>query len=114
MTWSKEALIELATDTAKSRGLNVNHFLAVIAGESGWDAAIQSGYPDPTGPNGQEDSWGVAQINLPANRSVTRAMAQNPLYAVPFMADAWAAGLATHWSQWRLLKAKYGNEEWPL
>lgn len=111
--WTKDALVELATKDAEAGNLNVNRFLAVINRESGWDYSIQSNYPDPTGPNQKEDSWGLVQVNLPQNASTTRAMAQDPAYALSFMADAWETGLADHWTAYRQLQAKYGEGIWP-
>ena len=37
----------------------------------------QSHYPDPSGPNGREDSWGIWQINLPSHPTVTREQAMD-------------------------------------
>lgn len=113
MVWTKDALETLATEDAESAGLNANHFRAVITRESGWDISIQSQYPDSTGPNGKEDSWGISQINLPANPEVSLEMAQNPSFALSFMAEAWKGGQASKWSAWGQLKAEYGDGVWP-
>lgn len=111
--WTKDALVALATEDAESRGLNANHFRAVINRESGWSTDIQSAYPDSSDPSGHEPSFGIAQINLPANASTTLKMADDPVYALGFMADRWKEGLAGHWTQYRLLEARYGDGAWP-
>ena len=74
---------------------------------------LQSEFKDSAGPNGREDSWGVAQINLKWNPDITRAEAQDPLFALPWAAKQWVAGNAHHWTEWRVLEQKYGDGTWP-
>lgn len=97
---------ELAEAAAIKYGLNVEHFKAVIACESHWKTNVQSQYPDPTGPNGKEDSWGLVQIHLPSHREVTRAEAIDPAFAVEWMAKEWAVDRAYEWTCWRTLYAQ--------
>ncbi len=66
--------------------------------ESGFDPSIQSLYPDPTGPNGREDSWGIAQIHLPDHPSITRAQALDPDFALDFMAREFSLGHGNNWT----------------
>lgn len=51
----------------------------------------------------RENSWGLAQIHLPDWPGVSRAEAQDPEFAIRFMAEKFATGGAPLWSCWRLL-----------
>lgn len=68
------------------------------------DVTIQSKWPDKTGPNGKEDSWGVSQIHLPDHPEVTREMAQDPVFAIDYAAQMFAEGRANQFTCYRLLK----------
>lgn len=70
-----------------------------------WDFTAQS---DIVTKGVREDSWGGAQIHLPAHPSVSKAQAQDPDFAVRFMAEAFAADRASMWTCWRSLRAS-GN-----
>jgi hypothetical protein len=73
------------------------------------DIKIQSGYRDTSGPNGKEDSWGVAQIHLPAHRDISKEQAQDPVFAINWTAQQFASGGASQWTCYRLIKAN----QWP-
>lgn len=96
-------LQELASTTAARYGVSGSDMAKVISCESGWSASAQSGYLDPSGPNGRENSWGIAQINLDAHPEVTRAEATDPAWALDWMARQWAAGDARLWTCYRKL-----------
>lgn len=103
--------MQLATNVAEAHHLNVNHFLGTIFRESSWSIDVQSGYKNPDGT--QERSFGLAQINLDSNPNVTIAQADDPNFALEFMASQWDAGRQSHWHGWRELEAEYGNAPWP-
>lgn len=65
------------------------------------DPHLQSWHPDPTGPNGRENSWGLSQIHLDYHPSVTREQAQDPQFAAEFMAKKFSQGQANLWTCWR-------------
>lgn len=95
-------LIPLAEQIAGDYGLNKDEFLSVIECESaGWQN-IQSFVPG-YGPNGREDSWGLAQIHLPDHPEVTRKQALNPEFALEWMAYRWEKGHQSDWSCWNQL-----------
>lgn len=48
---------------------------------------VQSSVKDPSGPNGREDSWGIAQIHLPSHPDVSREEAMNEEFAIKWMAQ---------------------------
>lgn len=50
----------------------------------------------------RENSWGLSQINLTAHPDVTLEQAQDPDFAVRYMAREFAAGNASAWTCWRL------------
>lgn len=52
----------------------------------------------------QEKSYGLVQIHLPDHPEITKEQAQNPDFAVSFMASEFSTGHASAWSCWRLLK----------
>ena len=67
------------------------------------EPGLQSWHPDPTGPNGQEDSWGISQIHLPSWPHITRSQAKDPAFSAEFMAEKFAAGSAYLWTCYRKL-----------
>lgn len=84
----------LITEASEKYGVNRDHFFKTLDCESEgfFDVRTQSFVPDPTGPNGREDSWGVAQIHLPDHLDITKAQAQDPEFAIPWAAQEFAAG----------------------
>ena len=72
--------------------------MEVIECESGFNATIQSFHPDPNGPNGREDSWGLVQINLPSHTEVTREQAQDWKFSLGFIKNNFKAGKKIKWS----------------
>lgn len=92
-------------------GLNANHFRATIAGESGWNAMVQSKYLKKDGT--PEKSFGLCQLNLDARPEITLEQADNPLFCLPLMAQEFSEGKAYHWSKWNEYEQEYGNGIWP-
>lgn len=91
---------------AAKHGLNADmqaRLYQTLSRESAGFTARQSQIPNPNGPNGREDSWGCAQIWLPAHPSVTRAQALNPEFAVDFAARNFSQGRASMWTEYRKL-----------
>lgn len=93
---SKQELVTLATTIARARHLNVDHFLKTIACESNWDAQA-------LGDSGQ--SHGLVQIYAPAHPTITIEQANDPSFALQFMANEWSKDNAAIWSCWRQLYA---------
>lgn len=89
---------EYASTTAKNAGLSPVRFQKVIQCESNWVATS-------TGDNGT--SFGMVQIHLPAHPDVTLAEADDPYFAINFMAHAWQNGNENWWSCYTIL---YGNK----
>ena len=56
--------------------------------------AIQSQVPDPHGPGGHENSWGLAQIWLDpgGHPEITKAQATDPAFAIDFAGKLFATG----------------------
>mgnify|MGYP001562057334 CR=1 FL=1 len=109
---SKEALesAPLSTTTIERMVKNAQQkynlddsFYRTLRCESAGFKNIQSQVQSATGPGGKEDSWGVAQIYLPAHQTITRAEALNPHFAVEWAAEQFAAGKAYLWTCYRLL-----------
>lgn len=74
----------------------------VLKCESGFNS-IQSRVPSIKGPNGREDSWGVAQIHLPAHPTVALEEAMDPEFAIEWTAQQFALGKQTMWTCYRTL-----------
>lgn len=92
-----------AEDLARSAQLRhglPDSFFETLRCESGFRNR-QSEIPDPRGPNGYEDSWGIAQIHLPDHPNVTRAQALDPAWAAEWAAEQFAAGNAHLWTCYR-------------
>lgn len=102
----QSSLVDGATAIAKSRGLNVDHFLKVVGCESGWDPSIQSGY---IGPKGREDSWGLVQINLPSHKDITKDQALDPVFSLRYMANEWSRDRYRQWSCYGMME----KQGWP-
>lgn len=51
----------------------------------------------------RENSWGLAQIHLDAHTSITKKQAQNPIFAIEFMAKNFSQGVKGKrmWTCWR-------------
>ena len=64
----------------------------------------QSQIPDTSGPNGYENSWGIAQFNLPSDlktadgREITKEIAIVPVEAIDAAAYNFSIGNAGRWS----------------
>lgn len=105
--WDQESVKTYAAQVAEEYGLNVERFLATLACENHFKAKGQSQHPqlqkiplwyvmqgDPL----KEQSFGSAMINLPSHPTVTKEMAEDPYFAIPWMADKWVKGYARWWS----------------
>lgn len=67
------------------------------------DPKLQSYHPDPTGPNGREDSWGIVQIHLPSWKGqITWEQATDPEFSIRFLAQKLAEGKGHLWTCYRL------------
>lgn len=97
---SVKDLKTLATAAAIARNLpNINHFLDVIQGESGWQYNADS----PT------NDHGLCQINAPSWPAITLAQAYDPYFCLNWMAQQWQEGHARYWSKYR----EYAKNGWP-
>lgn len=95
--------MDMASFTAAKYHLDLKHFDAVISCESKWDTDVQSTAKNPDG--SQERSYGLVQINLDYNPTVTEEEATDPNFALDFMGKSWANGQAYHWTCWRIHNA---------
>lgn len=80
-------------------GVDPQLALKVAKKESDYIPDKQSHYPDTSGPNGKEDSWGVFQIHLPDHPDVTRDQALDWKFNVEWAMKTMAHdGGCTQWS----------------
>lgn len=71
--------------------------------ESGGDPTVQSGFYS----NGKrERSYGLAQINLDAHPGITLLQAEDPDFALDYMAKQFALGNADMWTCYTMLKKR--------
>ena len=82
----KEVLINFADAMANKYKVNKKPFITTLDCESGFKN-IQSRVLKKGGPNEREDSWGIAQINLPSHPSITRAQALDPYWSIEWAAQ---------------------------
>lgn len=99
-----------ATAIAIADGIDVVQFVDTLSCESQGFTVLsgQSQVPNPAGPNGQENSWGVAQFNLPSDlktadgRPIDFSVATDPRQAISAAAYNFSLGKQGRWSCWRL------------
>lgn len=105
-TWTPVEVEKLAEDTARKYGIPIYSFVETMRGESaGFTVIHGQSYIPANGPNGREDSWGVAQIHLPSHPEITREQAQDPEWALDWAAREFKEGRATKWTEYRKLLA---------
>ena len=87
-----------------------SEIMEVIECESGFDHLTQSWHRDPKGPNGQENSWGLVQINLDYNPNVNLEEALDWRFSVEFIKKHFQQGRKEMWTCWKILnKTAYGR-----
>ncbi len=96
--WTQEEVKEYAIEIATEYGLNKKKFLATLSCENGFNAKGQSEHYYK---GKREQSFGAAQINLPSHKGITQEMAEDPTFALPWMAQKWINGDAYLWSCWK-------------
>ncbi len=105
--WTQEMVKEFAKEQAEKYGLHKKRFLSVLECENNFEAKGQSGHYYK---GKREESYGSAQINLPSHPEVTKEMAENPEFALKFMAEKWIKGKANLWSCYNNLYGTMGME----
>lgn len=84
---------------ARKIGVDEDMFLRVAYCESRLEIDVQSEFVDKEGK--REESYGLFQIHLPSHPTVTREMAIDPAFAVPWAAKKFADGEAYLWTCYR-------------
>lgn len=95
--YTKEEIITLIGLYAEKYGVDEFTMKQVVFHESGYDPKNEGDYY-----NGQYNSFGLAQIHLPSHPGVTREQAEDPHFALEFMATNIKAGRARMWTGYRL------------
>jgi hypothetical protein len=93
--WTQEDVRALAVEKAKEYGLHKGRFLKTLECENNFNAKGQSEHYYK---GKREMSFGSAQIHLPSHPGITQEMAEDPEFAITFMAQKWANGEARIWS----------------
>lgn len=89
---------DYAVREADTYGINTKQFLGTIQCESAWDPTKQSEFYK----NGKrEESYGIAQINLPAHLDVTYDQATDGMWSINWAARQFSIGNAKIWTCWR-------------
>lgn len=91
---------ELISHYSQLYAVSENRMIDTIKCESQFNETVQSYAINPKTGN-RENSWGLAQINLDYNPTVTKAEATNKVFAVRFLAQGFKAGHADRWSCYR-------------
>lgn len=100
---ASSSVSELIEQYAAEYGVSSSTMYAVVNCETGgtFNPLIQSFIANKNGPNGREDSWGLSQIHLPDWPTVTKAQAQDPNFALEFLASKLKVGKGGYWSCYR-------------
>lgn len=100
---NKEEMLEWVSIEARNYNVSESLILCLINHENKeWNPSLQSYVIQKNGQ--REDSWGLSQIHLPSHPSITREQAQNPKFAIGFMADELSKGRAWQWSTLKYCK----------
>lgn len=86
-----QTLQRFASETAEYNGLNPYVFDLIISHESQWNPHAISKTHD----------YGIAQINLHYHPDVSKIEAENPQWALVWMATEWKQGRESEWSTYR-------------
>jgi hypothetical protein len=86
--------VSLAETIALRNDLNASLFTAVVECESQFN-------PKAVGDHGK--SHGLVQIHQPSHPDVSLAQAEDPEFALNFMATEWKRGNAWMWTCWKQL-----------
>jgi len=78
-------LVNIIYQKAKIYGVSGYQMERTVECESRFNN-VQSSAKDPSGPNGREDSWGIAQIHLPSHPYIGREDAMTEEFAIEWMA----------------------------
>lgn len=91
----------MVTQSAKNNGVSPETAIAVINCEdTTWQVDKQSDYYK----NGKrEESYGLAQINLPSHPNISYNEAINPSFAIDYLTSELAAGHGNMWTCYRKL-----------
>jgi len=95
--YSKEEIINLVGLYAAKYGVDEFVMQQVVFHESGYDPKNEGDYY-----NGKYNSFGLSQIHLPSHPNVTREQAEDPHFALEFMAKNIKAGRGRMWTGYRL------------
>lgn len=95
----KEKVITAVLIACDKYGADKALALTIVSLENpDYDPKLQSRIPNKTGPNGREDSWGIAQIHLPDHPTITREQAKDLTFSAEFLAKNLAQGKCSLWS----------------
>lgn len=93
--WSPDEVEAEAYKVATEHKLDADLFVRVVHCES-------HGVKDAIGDNGT--SFGAVQIHAPSHPEISQEQAENPAFALEWMAEQWSAGRAGMWSCYRKLR----------
>lgn len=86
IVYTKDELIQKVYHYAKIHNNNADKIIKTINCENReWDVKLQSRIINSKGE--REDSWGLSQIHLPSHPTITKEQAQDPDFAINFMAQ---------------------------
>lgn len=98
---TKQDLVSLVYKYADDYSVSSHEMISLISCEdSSWNPSQQS---NVTNEYGRERSFGLSQIFLPAHTEITQQQADDPNFAIEFMASELAKGKVSEWSCSRIL-----------
>lgn len=100
---TKEEYVEFVHLKAEQYGVSADLMISIINCENrDWNPSLQSYAKYKNG--SREQSYGLAQIHLPAHPSISYEQATNPEFSIDFLAKNLAEGRASMWSCYALVR----------
>lgn len=99
--WTPDRIDKEIVNQAEKYGVSAEVMREVVNCESNGSTTIQSRHKRPDGT--QEQSFGLVQIYLPAHPHVTKEQAQDPEFALKFLAKGLSQGQGGMWTCYKQL-----------
>lgn len=96
--WTEERIAQEIEEQAEKYGVSAHVMKTVIECESMGSTTVQSYHKLKYG---REQSYGLAQIHLPDHPGITKEQAQDPKFAIEFMAEEMSEGRSWKWTCYR-------------
>lgn len=103
--WDATTTMDVITSLSDEYHVSSSTMLAVVTCETAGNlgsTTIQSFAMDRHG--NRENSWGLSQIDLDYHPDITKEQAQNPIFALTYLADNLSKGNGDMWTCFKMMK----------